>query len=196
MAWLTTVRPDGRPDSVPAWFLLRDDQTILVCGQAAKMKLRSISHNPAAAPGLDVTEIGRDVIRIDGTAEHLLRFPQPTRYRSTWRSTPSASRPCSARRPVLRAVSRGPDHHATPPARLTAPPPSRSADPGRQLFWAVTCPVARSAISRLTADRGEHKLALAAAIPLADLLTGGQDGGGFAHGRWQVSLIHRTAANS
>jgi predicted pyridoxine 5'-phosphate oxidase superfamily flavin-nucleotide-binding protein len=23
MAWLTTVRPDGRPDSVPVWFLLR-----------------------------------------------------------------------------------------------------------------------------------------------------------------------------
>jgi predicted pyridoxine 5'-phosphate oxidase superfamily flavin-nucleotide-binding protein len=25
MAWLTTVRPDGQPDSVPVWFLVRDD---------------------------------------------------------------------------------------------------------------------------------------------------------------------------
>ena len=29
MAWLTTVRPDGQPDSVPVWFLVRDDESIL-----------------------------------------------------------------------------------------------------------------------------------------------------------------------
>jgi predicted pyridoxine 5'-phosphate oxidase superfamily flavin-nucleotide-binding protein len=36
MAWLTTVRPDGRPDSVPVWFLLRDDETILIYSQRGK----------------------------------------------------------------------------------------------------------------------------------------------------------------
>ena len=71
LAWLTTVRPAGRPDSVPAWFPLRDDETILVYSQAAKMKLRNISHNPRVALGLDVTDIGRDINRIDGTAEHV-----------------------------------------------------------------------------------------------------------------------------
>jgi predicted pyridoxine 5'-phosphate oxidase superfamily flavin-nucleotide-binding protein len=37
MAWLTTVRADGRPDSVPVWFLLRDDETILMYSQAGRL---------------------------------------------------------------------------------------------------------------------------------------------------------------
>jgi PPOX class probable F420-dependent enzyme len=75
IAWLTTVRPDGRPDSVPVWFLLRDDETILVYSEPAKAKLRNISLNPRVALGLDETNLGRDVIRIDAAAEHVPGFP-------------------------------------------------------------------------------------------------------------------------
>src|SRR5207248_1463964 len=57
MAWLTTVRPDGQPVSVPVWFLVRGDGTILVYSQPGQHKLRNISKNPRVSLALDVNDL-------------------------------------------------------------------------------------------------------------------------------------------
>jgi PPOX class probable F420-dependent enzyme len=75
MAWLTTVRPDGQPVSVPVWFLLREDETFLVYSQPDTLKLRNVRQNPKVAFGLDVTDLGRDIIRLNGTAQQVEDVP-------------------------------------------------------------------------------------------------------------------------
>ncbi|MDJ0341014.1 TIGR03667 family PPOX class F420-dependent oxidoreductase [Streptomyces sp. H10-C2] len=71
MAWLATVRPDGQPVSVPVWFLLREDETILLYSQPGTQKLRNIAANPKVSLGLDVTDIGRNIVRMEGIARQV-----------------------------------------------------------------------------------------------------------------------------
>jgi PPOX class probable F420-dependent enzyme len=78
MAWLTTVRPDGQPVSVPVWFLMREDGTVLLYSQPGKQKLRNIAENPKVSLGLDVTDIGRNIVRIEGIAR--VAYDQPAAH--------------------------------------------------------------------------------------------------------------------
>jgi PPOX class probable F420-dependent enzyme len=68
IAWLTTVRPSGRPDTVPVWFLWQDN-AILIYSQPNTRKLKNLAQNAYVSVVLDNTGGGGDVIRIEGTAQ-------------------------------------------------------------------------------------------------------------------------------
>jgi PPOX class probable F420-dependent enzyme len=67
VAWMTTVRSDGQPQTVPVWFLW-DDEGILIYSQPNRQKLRNISRNPRVGLNLNSNEQGDDVVRLEGTA--------------------------------------------------------------------------------------------------------------------------------
>ena len=75
--WLTTVRSDGQPQSVPVWFLW-DGETFLIYSQPDRQKLKNIGRNPHVGLHLNSNARGGDVVRVEGTAEILEDFPPAT----------------------------------------------------------------------------------------------------------------------
>lgn len=74
IAWLTTVRPSGQPDSVPVWFLWQDGK-VVVYSRPDQTKMRNLTENPKVTLTIDNTNGGGDVIRIEGTAVHDPNYP-------------------------------------------------------------------------------------------------------------------------
>jgi PPOX class probable F420-dependent enzyme len=70
IAWLTTVGSDGRPFTVPAWFLW-DGKVVLIFSQPQKQKIRNLRKNALVTLALDDTKQGDDVVIVEGTAELL-----------------------------------------------------------------------------------------------------------------------------
>ena len=68
IAWLTTVRPSGMPDTVPIWFVWTDGRFV-VYSEPGKPKLRNLARQPRVSLALDDTRGGDDVVRFEGTAE-------------------------------------------------------------------------------------------------------------------------------
>jgi PPOX class probable F420-dependent enzyme len=67
VAWLTTVRSDGQPQSVPVWFLW-DGESFLIYSRPDRQKLKNIGRNPKVGLHLNSNDTGGDVVRIEGTA--------------------------------------------------------------------------------------------------------------------------------
>lgn len=67
ITWFTSVRPDGRPHTVPVWFLW-DGETILMF-RAIKVKVHELKQNPHVTLALDPSNNGNDIVVIEGTAE-------------------------------------------------------------------------------------------------------------------------------
>jgi PPOX class probable F420-dependent enzyme len=68
VAWMTTVRSDGQPQTVPVWFLW-DDEGILIYSQPGRQKLKNISRNPHVGLNLNSNAQGGDVVRLEGKAK-------------------------------------------------------------------------------------------------------------------------------
>jgi len=70
VAWLTTVGSDGRPYTVPVWFLW-DGETFFIISQPQKLKVRNLRKNARITLAMDETKQGTDVVVVEGTAELL-----------------------------------------------------------------------------------------------------------------------------
>ena len=67
IAWLTTVRPDGQPQSSPIWFLWEDGE-ILLLSRADTPRPANIRANPRVAFTLNTDAEGGDVVTFEGEA--------------------------------------------------------------------------------------------------------------------------------
>ena len=67
ISWMTTVRSDGQPQTVPVWFLW-DDEGFLIYSQPNRQKLKNITRNPHDGLNLNSNDQGGDVVRLEGTA--------------------------------------------------------------------------------------------------------------------------------
>ncbi len=74
IAWLTTVRTNGMPDTVPVWFVWKDS-AFVIYSQPNKLKLRNLEHNSKVSIAIDDTRGGDDVVRFEGTARVAESYP-------------------------------------------------------------------------------------------------------------------------
>ena len=74
IAWLTTVRRDGQPQSSPVWFLWRDGE-VVVYSRPTTQKVRNVQANGKVAVHLRDIDEGEDIISIEGEATIDERYP-------------------------------------------------------------------------------------------------------------------------
>ncbi len=72
MIWLTTVRPNGCPHTIPVWFIW-EHATVMIFSKVKTQKVRNLRQNHAVMLALDDTKNGQDVVILEGTAQLLER---------------------------------------------------------------------------------------------------------------------------
>jgi PPOX class probable F420-dependent enzyme len=69
IAWLTSVAPDGQPQSMPVWFLWEPDTgEILVYSQAGAIRNTNLRSNPKVSFHFSDDGSGGDIVSLDGEA--------------------------------------------------------------------------------------------------------------------------------
>ncbi|HJW21096.1 MAG TPA: pyridoxamine 5'-phosphate oxidase family protein [Candidatus Limnocylindrales bacterium] len=80
VAWLTTVTPEGQPQTMPIWFLWLPDAPdggeILVYGDRRARRNRNLEANDRVSLALRTDEHGNDVAVIEGRATMDPDYPQ------------------------------------------------------------------------------------------------------------------------
>ena len=67
VAWVTTVKPNGQPQSAPVWYLVRDGDLIVYSHRTAQ-RTRNIAHQPLVSVHLNDVD-GEDIFAFEGVAE-------------------------------------------------------------------------------------------------------------------------------
>ena len=67
IAWLTTVTPDGQPQTAPVWFLFEGGE-ILIYGLTTGRRNRNLAANPRVTFHLDDDGSGDDIVSFEGIA--------------------------------------------------------------------------------------------------------------------------------
>jgi PPOX class probable F420-dependent enzyme len=74
MGWVTTVDPDGQPQSSPIWFLWRDGD-VVVYSHIRAPRNANIEANPRVAFNLNTDPDGDEVVTMEGEARIDLSLP-------------------------------------------------------------------------------------------------------------------------
>ena len=81
IGWLTTVTPDGQPQTFPIWFLWEDGEALIYSDKRAKRNV-NIAHNPKVSLHLNDDGRGGDVVVIEGEARVDATTPPVPQHRA------------------------------------------------------------------------------------------------------------------
>jgi PPOX class probable F420-dependent enzyme len=79
IGWLTTVTPEGQPQTFPIWFLWEDGEALIYSDRRAKRN-PNIAANPRVSLHLNDDGRGGDVVIVEGEARVDDATPPPDRY--------------------------------------------------------------------------------------------------------------------